>query len=118
MVSASLAQVRGISVREGGRLELPRLRSELSQAAQPVFTWDPSSETELSSSPLLRDPYEAQVLAVSQSSVAGAGRGVFARVDIRDVWQSSHLSLAELQRGSALIGPELRSVGCASNLMP
>ena len=89
MVSASLARVKVISVREGGRLEVPRLRSELSpqagQASQPVFTFDPSSEAELSSSPLLRDPYEEQVLAVRQSSVAGAGRGVFARANIRNI---------------------------------
>ena len=32
--------------------------------------------------------------------------------------QGSHLSLVEVQRRSALIGPELRIVACASNLMP
>ena len=82
MVSASVGRVVEITVREGERLGLPRLRSELSQEAQPVFSFDPSSETVLSSSPLLRDPYEDQVLAVRQSSLAGAGRGVFARADI------------------------------------
>ena len=89
MVSASVGRVTEITVSEGERLGLPRLRSELSQQAQPVFSFDPSSETVLSSSPLLRDPYEDQVLAVRQSSVAGAGRGVFARADIRSAALSS-----------------------------
>ena len=35
-----------------------------------------------------------------------------------DSRQGSPLSLVELQRGSALIGPELQSFACASNHMP
>ena len=34
------------------------------------------------------------------------------------LWQCSPLSLVELQRDSALIGRELQSVACASNMMP
>ena len=90
MVSASLARVTGISWGEGGGGGLPRLRAQLSPQAKSVFTFDPSSSTSLSSSPLLRDPYEEQVLAVRQSTIPGAGRGVFARADIRNVEEEKY----------------------------
>ena len=105
MVSAKLGQVRGITVR--GSQEVPRLRSELrpSQSASSVFSFDPSTATSLSSSPLLRDPYEEQLLAVSQSSVPGAGRGVFARADIRDVKKEKYEMLcpSKVCRGQSVL---------------
>ena len=42
-------------------------------------------DTELSRTPLLRDPYEERVLAVRESSVPGAGRGGFTRRPVREV---------------------------------
>ena len=63
---------------------MPSVTSRLSQSKE-VFTFDPSTDTELSRTPLLRDPYEERVLAVRESSVPGAGRGVFTRRPVREV---------------------------------
>ena len=43
------------------------------------YKFDPSTHDHLSSSPMVRDPYERKYLDVRPSSVAGAGMGVFAR---------------------------------------
>ena len=42
-----------------------------------VFRFDPSTDTHMTSSPMIRDPLETKYLAVSESSVPGAGVGVF-----------------------------------------
>ena len=78
-MSAREARLTGVSGRE-----MPSVTSRLSQSKE-VFTFDPSTDTELSRTPLLRDPYEERVLAVRESSVPGAVRGcsVFTRWSVR-----------------------------------
>ena len=78
MLSAREARLTGVR-REG---KVPGVTSSLAQSEE-LFRFDPSTESSLSSSPLLRDPYEDQVLTVRQSSVPGAGRGVFTRRHVR-----------------------------------
>ena len=51
------------------------------------YKFDPSTHDHLSSSPMVRDPYERKYLDVRPSSVAGAGMGVFARWGV-DKYQS------------------------------
>ena len=79
MLSAREARLTGVS-----GSEMPSVTSRLSQSKE-VFTFDPSTDTELSRTPLLRDPYEERVLAVRESSVPGAGSGVFTRRPVREV---------------------------------
>ena len=44
------------------------------------YKFDPSTQDHLSSSPMVRDPYERKYLDVGRSGIAGAGMGVFARL--------------------------------------
>ncbi len=53
------------------------LRLEFSSPYGPTFYRDVSTRSHLSSWPLLRDPYEGTLVDVRESSVAGAGQGVF-----------------------------------------
>ena len=56
--------------------------------------------------------------AFNQSQLERQGYRTSYEFTLGTVRQCSPLSLVELQRGSALIGRELQSVACASNLMP
>ena len=80
MISAREALVTEIVWRE--REGMPKVISHLTNSEE-TFSYDPSTESHLTSSPLLRDPYEARQLAVRESSIQGAGRGVFTRRNIR-----------------------------------
>lgn len=44
-----------------------------------TYKYDPSTAVHLSSTPLVRDPYEQQTVYVAQSSLEGAGEGLFAK---------------------------------------
>ena len=48
----------------------------------PERTYSEATEDCLSSFSLLRDPYEAKLVEIGQSSVAGGGEGLFAKVDL------------------------------------
>ena len=48
-----------------------------------TFTFDPSTDTHLSATPLVRDPYERKLLHVETSRIPGAGVGVFTLVPLK-----------------------------------
>merc|ERR1719500_1495606 len=49
-----------------------------------TYTSDPSTESHLSRSPLLIDPYEVKMVTVRTSSIPGAGLGVFTVRPVRN----------------------------------
>jgi len=61
---------------------LPKLSVETPGCSDTVFKYDQSTQTHLTSSPMIRDPMERKYLDVRTSSVPGAGMGVFARNDL------------------------------------
>ncbi len=74
-------QVRIESVSSSSRDGTSGLLRRLSFSAPsgPAFRSDVSNRTRLSSDPLLRDPYEEKLVEVRESSIEGAGQGVFLR---------------------------------------
>ena len=47
-----------------------------------TYTYDPSTTTVISSTPLLQDPYESRLVYVKKSPLEGAGEGLFAKIDL------------------------------------
>ena len=47
-----------------------------------VYTYDPSTKTRISKTPLIADPFESEMVEVKKSLQSNAGEGLFARVDI------------------------------------
>ena len=62
---------------------LPKLSVETPGCSDTVFKYDQSTQTHLTSSPMIRDPMERKYLDVRTSSVPGAGMGVFARLGVK-----------------------------------
>jgi len=60
-----------------GRDGIMSLSCEESEDRKVIYRSDPSTESHLSSTPLLRDPYEAKTVYIQTSSIPGAGLGVF-----------------------------------------
>ncbi len=50
---------------------------EVTEPFGPVYERDVSDKKTLSKEPMLRDPYEKEMVEVKQSSIPGAGQGVF-----------------------------------------
>ena len=76
MLSASEAEVSSVSMSDNVRIPKLAIRKITDSD---VYKFDPSTDVHLSSDPLIRDPYEKQLLDVTESGVPGAGVGVFAR---------------------------------------
>ncbi|CAG5993385.1 unnamed protein product [Menidia menidia] len=74
-----------------GELIEARLASHISKAAErprfefapksPVYSYDKSTSTCITSHALLADPYESQRVFVADSTITGAGQGLFAKSD-------------------------------------
>ena len=47
-----------------------------------TFTYEPSNQTYIGKHPLQRDPYEEKYLYVGNSTISGAGRGVFLKRNV------------------------------------
>ena len=63
----------------------PLLRP-VSSSEKLSFSFDPSTSKRISSSPLLRDPWEEEMVEVKESKIPGAGEGLFAKVNlVKDV---------------------------------
>ena len=75
MLEASEAELTSVSMSDSG---VPKITVRRRQNSE-VYKFDPSTDVHLSSSPLMRDPYEKELLDVKESGVSGAGMGVFAR---------------------------------------
>ncbi|XP_023322597.1 histone-lysine N-methyltransferase SETD7 [Eurytemora carolleeae] len=58
------------------------LKPVLTPPSGQVYSYDPSTSIRICSEPLLPDPYEAEFVKVGESTVPGAGEGLFARTDI------------------------------------
>ena len=76
MLSASEAEVSSVSMSDIVRI--PKLTIRKNKDSD-EYKFDPSTDVHLSSDPLIRDPYEKELLDVTESGVPGAGMGVFAR---------------------------------------
>ena len=76
MLSASEAGVSSVSMSDIA--SIPKLTIRKKEDSN-VYKFDPSTDVHLASDPLIRDPYEKQLLDVTESGVPGAGVGVFAR---------------------------------------
>lgn len=79
LVAGQVAEVTGIQPFQS-IIMLPRLSRP--QPESPTFTYDPSSSTCISKSPLLQDPYEDLFVTVGSSLIPEAGQGLFAKVDL------------------------------------
>ena len=77
ILTTGVAAVTQRRLLSDGMLEVEVGEVAAPRGAPEEFTSDPSTSTHLSSSPLQRDPYEAQLVAVRRSSIPGAGVGVF-----------------------------------------
>ena len=75
MLSASEAEVSSVSITDFGVPKLTIRKNKVSDK----YKFDPSTDVHLSSDPLVRDPYEKELLDVTESGVPGAGMGVFSR---------------------------------------
>jgi hypothetical protein len=71
------AEIDQANENDDGVLEL-----DLADPIGPSFEFDLSNKTHISSTPMLRDPYEARTVAVRQSAIPGAGQGVFVTRDV------------------------------------
>ncbi|XP_065919904.1 histone-lysine N-methyltransferase SETD7-like [Dysidea avara] len=49
-----------------------------------TYTYDPSSHDTIASQPLLSDPYEQAHVCVDESTIPGAGEGLFARTNLEE----------------------------------
>ena len=76
MLSASEAVVSSVSMSDIAGIPKITIRKK---EDSDVYKFDPSTDVHLSYDPLVRDPYEKQLLDVTESGVPGAGMGVFAR---------------------------------------
>ena len=59
---------------------VPDITATVDHNTEDQYKFDPSTQDHLSSSPMVRDPYERKYLDVERSRIAGAGMGVFARL--------------------------------------
>ena len=58
------------------------LRLQISEEVGPVFTKDVATDSQLSHSPLQRDPYEMKYVEIAKSEIPKAGEGVFLKQDV------------------------------------
>jgi len=73
MLSARVAEIVEIGEENG----IPTLKTTQINDKVNRFVFDPSTDTHISSTPLVRDPYEEKMLLVQTSRIPGAGVGVF-----------------------------------------
>lgn len=51
-----------------------------------MYKFDESTKTQISSSPLLPDPYENEMVFVAPSTIQGAGLGLFSKYELDLFW--------------------------------
>lgn len=106
MLSAVEVTVTQHSLGEDGMMTLSHIHTANTKER---FTSDPSTESHLSSSPLLRDPYEAKAVDVRTSSIPGAGVGVFTLRPVKNNTIIGYFNGVHRHRDSVLAEPH-RSV--------
>lgn len=64
---------------EGGEMQKAKIKNESKNI---VYSFDRSTSNRISRNPTLRDPYESLMVYVKESTVRGAGEGLFAKIDV------------------------------------
>ena len=82
MISAVEGEIAGVICLESGILE-PRVQI-IEDKRDVVYSYDPSSSEQISSQPLLRDPYESKRVEIRSSGIDSDGEGVFALRDFEE----------------------------------
>ena len=77
-----LGAAEAVLEQDGDENGIPKMKTILVNPEK-TFTFDPSTDTHLSATPLVRDPYERKLLHVETSRIPGAGVGVFTLVPLK-----------------------------------
>ena len=77
LVSGRLSKLLGLTTQPETSILVPSF--EPTTKGETVFFYEPSNQTYLGRNPLQRDPFEDQSLFVQNSTIAGAGRGIFVK---------------------------------------
>ena len=78
LVSGMEAELNGLTYADNGLL-----RPIYKTKDKKLFTYSVSNQTWIGSDPLIRDPLDDKYLSVGESSVSGAGRGIFLKTKAR-----------------------------------
>jgi histone-lysine N-methyltransferase SETD7 len=79
MRAAKQSKLRGVKFDKMSKIPYLLFDKNLLKINQDIFTYEPSNKTSVGANPLLPDPFESQWIYTAESTIPGAGVGVFTR---------------------------------------